>query len=556
MGLSIMIWCILVYMVQGSFAGFPRSVFIIYGFSTVLYILAIRSIFSYILNVEKISAPISGQAQKSVLIYGAGVEGIQLYNNLKSSENYKLVGFIDENKSLWGQRLYETYVSAPEDISRLIESQEVKEVFLAHPKMTSKSKQVLLNKLLPLGVQLKVLPTLKDLASGRATISDFKHFELADLLRRNKNQHEGEAKSTDLKDKNLVGKSVMVTGAGGSVGSELVKQIAQKHPKRIILFERSELALYQIEHELQKIRQSHMNIQEDEQNQSAGFEIVTVLGNITDQNLVQRTIASNQVKTIYHAAAYKLIPFIEQHPLTALENNIIGTGTVATIASQLGVELFIYVSTDQAHEPGHIMGASKRFSEKHLKALASSADNNTVFSSVRFGNVLGSGDSVVELFSQQIRQGGPVTVTDPEMSRHFMTMGEATRLILEAGGMAKGGELFRLDKGQPIKIMDLAKSLISLSGNEVATDSNSQNGIAIEIIGLREGEKLVEETDYDRGLEPTSHSKIHLCKPDNDQSLEQLEEQLNQLKSALKRRDHQRVKQILCTVVKDFKQCA
>ncbi|CAN0501179.1 unnamed protein product [Scytosiphon promiscuus] len=187
----------------------------------------------------------------------------------------------------------------------------------------------------------------------------------------------------------------MITGAGGSVGSELVKQIAQKHPKRIVLFERSELALYQIEHELKKISQSLKTDNEDTQNQDAGFEIVTVLGSITDQNLVQRAITANQVETIYHAAAYKLIPFIERHPLTAIENNIIGTTTVATMASQLGVELFVFVSTDLAHEPGHVMGASKRFSEKHLKALAAQSGNKTIFTSVRFGNVLGSGDSVV-----------------------------------------------------------------------------------------------------------------------------------------------------------------
>ena len=298
----------------------------------------------------------------------------------------------------------------------------------------------------------------------------------------------------------------MVTGAGGSIGSELARQIAGLSPCRLVLFERSELALYQIEHDLRQLIHDMANTGQIDRDKP--FELVCVLGCVQDKDLLSKTIAEHKINTVYHAAAYKHVPIVEENPFVGLKNNVFGTLHAAQAAMENDVDFFVLISTDKAVRPTNVMGASKRIAELCLQAFSAEKNTKTVFTMVRFGNVLGSSGSVVGRFQEQIENGGPVTVTHPDIVRYFMMISEAAQLVIQAGGLAKGGDVFVLDMGQPVKIVDLAKSMIHLSGLEVADENNPDGDIAIEYIGLRDGEKLFEELLINENSSDTSHKSI------------------------------------------------
>lgn len=500
--ISILGWLLLIYMTKFTLPDVPRSVVVMYGLFSIIYIWTTRSFITYLLSDF---IPNSSKKDETscvpVLIYGVGEEGTQLYHDLDRSADYRLVGFIDDNKSLWRQMLFGLRVNDPGSIVSLIKEYGVKEIFLADPSLSRRYKRELLNQLAPYPVQVKALPALHDIASGKVMISDLRSIGLEDLLGR-----AAVPPQQDLLEKTVLGKVVMITGAGGSIGSEIARQVIALQPEKIILFERSEFALYQIEYELQKLK---LELQPQEvSSPKKSIDIVQVLGSVLDKNLLSRTISTYNVNTIYHAAAYKHVPIVEENPFSGIENNVFGTRTAALAASEHGVEHFVLISTDKAVRPTNVMGASKRVAELTLQALANKNDSSTIFTMVRFGNVLGSSGSVVSRFREQIKNGGPVTVTHPEIIRYFMTIPEAAQLVIQAGGLAKGGDVFVLDMGQPVKIVDLAKSMINLSGLEVADEANPDGDISIEFVGLREGEKLYEELLINENCTPTGHVSI------------------------------------------------
>jgi FlaA1/EpsC-like NDP-sugar epimerase len=364
-----------------------------------------------------------------------------------------------------------------------------------------------------------------DLAHGRVTIADLKELDIDDLLAR-----DVIGPDQNLLLRNVAGQVVLVTGAGGSIGRELCRQILRLQPKSLVLLDHSELALYRVHEDLVSKRDTLIEI--------SGFKVnlVPVLGSVTDEKSMDDLIAEHQPHIIYHAAAYKHVPMVEANPFEGIKNNTFGTVIIASLAAKYGVPHFVLVSTDKAVRPTNVMGASKRLAEMVLQAKAA-VSTKTIFTMVRFGNVLASSGSVIPKFRQQIKDGGPVTVTDFKMTRYFMTIPEAAQLVIQAGAMAKGGEVFLLDMGQPVRIYDLAKKMIELSGLEVRDQDNPEGNIAIEEIGLRPGEKLYEELLVSGDPEETSHSRIFKANEDL-LSEDQMQEQLQKLRQILLKKDH------------------
>ena len=501
---SILGWLLLIYMTKFTLSDVPRSVIVMYGLFSIIYIWTSRSFITYLLS-DYIPNSYKKNPDKAipVLIYGVGEEGTQLYYDLDRSSEYRLVGFIDDDRSLWRQMLFGLRVNQPEAILPLVREHGIKEIFLADPNLTRRFKRDLLNKLAPYSVKVKALPALHEIASGKVMISDLRSIGLEDLLGR-----VPVPAQQDLLEKTVRKKTVMITGAGGSIGSEIARQVLTLEPETLILFERSEFALYQIEYELQQKLKDLTDAPGVSSTSLKDIKIIRVLGSVLDDKLLRKTISTYKVHTLYHAAAYKHVPIVEDNPFAGVENNVFGTELTALAAKDLGVELFVLISTDKAVRPTNVMGASKRVAELVLQALADDKNHKTLFTMVRFGNVLGSSGSVVSRFQEQIKSGGPVTVTHPEIIRYFMTIPEAAQLVIQAGGLAKGGDVFVLDMGQPVKIVDLAKSMINLSGLEVADEINPDGDIAIEFMGLREGEKLYEELLINENCTPTEHESI------------------------------------------------
>jgi len=501
-GLSVLVWCLLIYMAKFTLSAVPRSVIVMYGLFSVLFVWGARSFLSHFLrNLLSFGSKTINEHATPVIIYGVGEVSGQLAQELALSSTYQLVGFVDDNPSLWRQILFGVRVHDPQRMPQLVVQNKVKEVFIADQNLPRRKKRQLLNVLAPLDVQLKALSPLHKLASDKVLVSDLQQIGLNDLLGRAPVPPDQE-----LLEKTVSGKSVMVTGAGGSIGSELARQIAGLSPCRLVLFERSELALYQIEHDLRQLIHDMANTGQINRDQS--FELVCVLGCVQDKDLLSKTIAEHKINTVYHAAAYKHVPIVEENPFVGLKNNVFGTLHAAQAAMENDVDLFVLISTDKAVRPTNVMGASKRIAELCLQAFAAEKNTKTVFTMVRFGNVLGSSGSVVGRFQEQIENGGPVTVTHPDIVRYFMMISEAAQLVIQAGGLAKGGDVFVLDMGQPVKIVDLAKSMIHLSGLEVADENNPDGDIAIEYIGLRDGEKLFEELLINENSSDTSHKSI------------------------------------------------
>jgi FlaA1/EpsC-like NDP-sugar epimerase len=435
---------------------------------------------------------------RRLLIYGAGSAGRQLASALANSAELRPVGYLDDDAKLHGQTLNGLKIYNPSRLDELVKKLNVQDVLLAMPSASRARRNEILDLTRKAHVQVRTLPGLAELAQGNVQVSDLKELDIEDLLGR-----DPVVPNPALLTKNIAGKVVLVTGAGGSIGSELCRQIIKAQPAALLLVESSEFALYAIHQELeQKIAQT--------QTQSS-CALVPLLANVQDEKRISDIFSAWQPATIYHAAAYKHVPLVEQNPGQGIQNNVLGTWVVAQQALNHRVSDFVLISTDKAVRPTNIMGASKRMAEMVLQALAEQAKQTqatTCFSMVRFGNVLGSSGSVVPLFRRLIKEGGPITVTHPEVTRYFMTIPEAAELVIQAGAMAEGGDVFVLDMGESVKIIDLARRMIELSGLSIKEEAHPDGDIAIEVTGLRPGEKLYEELLIGDNPRPTEHPRI------------------------------------------------
>ncbi len=449
-----------------------------------------------------------------VLIYGAGSAGRQLAAAMNNSHEMRVVGFLDDDDRLHGHVLNGQPIFSPADLPSLVVSLKVSDVLLALPSMNRKRRIEILEQIRLAHVSVRTLPSVMELAQGKVTTSDLRDLDIDDLLGR-----ESVAPNHILLGKNIIDKVVLVSGAGGSIGSELCRQIMQLAPKELLLIEQSEFALYEIHQEL------HQKFE------NSSIRLVPLLASVRDAERMREIMSTWKPDTVYHAAAYKHVPLVEHNPAEGVKNNVIGTFTIARAAAEHQVADFVLISTDKAVRPTNIMGASKRLAEMVLQGLAGNT-SSTKFTMVRFGNVLGSSGSVVPKFRQQIRDGGPITLTHADVTRYFMTIPEAAQLVIQAGAMAKGGDVFVLDMGEPVKIMDLARRIIELSGLTVRDDTNPDGDIEIEVTGLRPGEKLYEELLIGDNPQPTSHPRIMKAREDC-LPWSELEQKLQSLQMAL-----------------------
>ncbi len=511
----------------------PRSLPIIYG--TFLCLLCGGSR----LIVRVLVSGLNGKGRKVVLIYGAGSAGRQLAIALRNSENYKVAGFLDNDKTLENTVIMGMQVH---DISRaayLVEKHDVTQVLLAVPSASRARRKKILESLMELSAEVLTVPDMKDIVEGKASIDQLKDVAIEDLLGR-----DPVTPQQSLMEANILGKVVMVTGAGGSIGSELCRQIVRYKPKTLVLFELSEFGLYQIDRELNQLIQD----------EGLSVEVIPLLGSVQRINRLMVTMKSFNVQTVYHAAAYKHVPLVEYNVVEGVRNNLFGTYYTAQAAIEAGVESFVLISTDKAVRPTNVMGTTKRMAELGLQALAEqekSKSKGTRFCMVRFGNVLGSSGSVVPLFKRQIEAGGPITVTHPDIIRYFMTIPEAAQLVIQAGAMGKGGDVFVLDMGDPVRITELAVNLIQLSGLEVKDEQHPYGDIAIEFTGLRPGEKLYEELLIGDNVEETAHERIMTAK-ERYLTLVEFEKHLNDLDKACHEFNHERIRELLLEAPTDF----
>ena len=518
--------------------GIPRSVMLINWIFLLITIGGTRMCIRWLLT-RKIGLKNSFKADDNsnkVLIYGAGEAGIQLAGALKHSFEYTPVGFIDDLKELQGNYIGGLEVYSPVGIGDVINKLKVQEVLIAIPSISRLVREKIIKTLDSYSVIVRALPSLSDLAGGKISVNDLHKVNIKDLLGR------GTVSANQaLLSKNITGRVVMVTGAGGSIGSELSRQIALLKPKGLILYEISELALYTIEKELTTFHNQKINI-------------YPVLGDIKNTNRLTQVLNNFKVDTVYHAAAYKHVPMVEFNNAEGVDNNIFGTLCCAKAAIDNGVETFVLVSTDKAVRPTNTMGATKRCAELILQALSMN-QNDTKFTMVRFGNVLDSSGSVIPLFKQQIREGGPVTVTDKDIVRYFMTISEAVELVIQAGAMCSGGDVFVLDMNKPVRIDDLAKKMISLSGLKLKDEFHPDGDIEIKYIGLRPGEKLNEELLVGDNTSETDNPLIMRAEEDK-LSWDELKPILDSLKNEIQDCNQEKIRKLLIQLVPYFEpQC-
>ena len=455
-------------------------------FSTVL---ALLNVIGYRVVARELLFEKRRSGGKKTLVYGAGSAGVQFVTASMQSDRHDVVGYIDDSEDLIGSSIHGRTVYSSKQLEKLIDDNAVEIVVLALPSLTRSERKSIIDSLLPLPVRVVTVPTYEDLIEGKQRITQTEDISVEDLLGR-----EPVPPMKNFMAARTTGKVCLVTGAGGSIGSELCRQIAKWQPEHLILLDVSEPALFAIEQEL--LRGNNTNIS-------------CYLGSVTNQDLIKRVFRENHVSCVFHAAAYKHVPMVESNPMAGLINNVEGTQNVLNAALASECESFTLISTDKAVRPTNIMGATKRIAEMACQVAAESSSGATVISMVRFGNVLGSSGSVIPTFQRQIKQGGPVTLTHPDITRYFMTIPEAAELVIQSAGMAETGDLFLLDMGTPIKIYDLAERLIRLSGKSMAgVEGENSGGIEIKITGLRPGEKLYEELLIDAAAEPTEHAKI------------------------------------------------
>ena len=463
----------------------PRSVVLIFWFVSTMVVILSRFVFKgYLYSWDNFV-----NNRTPAIIYGAGSAGAQLVESLKKNHQYAPIAFIDDDESKHGTFINFTKVYAFKDLKNIIDKRNAKNILLAIPSLSANGKRDLLKKLSKYPVEVKLLPSLSSLVEGKVSIESIRHVEVQDILGR----VPVSPKSSLLK-KNIQGKNILITGAGGSIGSELCRQIIHLKPSKIVLFDHSEFNLYSIDFELNSL-------------QINDCEVIPILSDVTNLNMVKSVISKNKIDTIYHAAAYKHVPMVEKNIVEGVYNNAIGTYNVALCAHECEVENMVLISTDKAVRPTNVMGASKRFSELILQGL-NTEKTKTCFSMVRFGNVLDSAGSVVPLFRKQIKEGGPVTVTHSKVTRYFMSIPEAVQLVLQAGAMAKGGDVFVLDMGEPVRILDLAYRMINLSGLSPITNENPEGDIKVVFTGLRPGEKLYEELLIGHDVIQSEHPQI------------------------------------------------
>ncbi len=464
-----------------------------------------------------------------VIIYGAGQSGRQLLEAIKQVNEYNAVAFVDDNTAIQRTTIYDLPVYRPSEIEDLIKRYGVEKILLAIPSASQEQRKLIIERLKALPCEVLAIPGMKDLVDGKISISSLKKVSVVDLLGRDPVAPRPELMSADIS-----GKVVLVTGAGGSIGSELCRQIIRYRPAKLLLFELSEFSLYSIDKELNEFQAaSGMNI-----------EVVPLLGSVQHRNRLFSIMKAYGVQTVYHAAAYKHVPMVEFNTIEGVRNNVYGTLFCAQAAVDAGVETFVLISTDKAVRPTNTMGASKRMAELCLQALAAEPGQQTRFCMVRFGNVLGSSGSVVPVFEKQIAAGGPITLTHEDITRYFMTIPEAAQLVIQAGAMGKGGDVFVLDMGESVKIIDLAKQMIRLSGLEVKDEQNPDGDIEIKITGLRPGEKLYEELLIGDEVQKTTHPRI-MTASEVMLPWEALSDILNRMDSACKQMNQMALRQLL-----------
>ena len=467
---------------------FPRSAIIIAWLLSLLFIGLTRASARWLLSDGMIKKRRLSDV-KNIVIIGAGSSGKQLLNAIKKIPNIRVVGFIDDDKNLQKQDIDSVRVHHRNDLTYLIKNYSVNEVFLAIPSLSGKNRKLLIDWLEPYPVKVSTLPSMDEIVSGKVSFSDIREVAIEDLLGR-----DAVPPLESLLSRCITDKVVMITGAGGSIGSELCRQVLKQSPKTLILYEMSEFALYSIECEL---RQS---------NELDQVQLISILGSVLDEAKLNQLFSCYPIETIYHAAAYKHVPMVEHNIQEGIRNNTFGTHILAKTAAEAHIKNFVLISTDKAVRPTNVMGASKRLAEMALQALQVEFPQ-TRFVMVRFGNVLGSSGSVIPLFRKQIAEGGPVTVTHKEITRYFMTIPEAASLVIQAGSMGTGGDVFVLDMGEPVKIAELAQKVIKLSGLSVVNEQG-EGDIEIQYTGLRPGEKLYEELLIGDNVDGTQHPRI------------------------------------------------
>jgi FlaA1/EpsC-like NDP-sugar epimerase len=513
--------------------GVPRTVGLIQPLLLFLFVGAVRALAGQWLGGSYRNI-LRDNTASNVLIYGAGSSGRQLATAVAGSRQMRVVGFLDDDNSLQGGRIHGLSVYSPEKLENLIARFRVADVIVAMPSVSRRRRKEVLERLRAAGVSVRTLPGLIDLAQGKVQASDVRELEIEDLLGRDSVAGD-DAQMRDL----FKGTCVAVTGAGGSIGSELCRQILAGSPATLLLIDSSEFALYDIHREL-----------EGRLSPDQPCRLVPLLGSVTDEPRMREILAAWPASILYHAAAYKHVPLVEHNPVEGARNNAIGTLIMAKLAREFGVARFVLVSTDKAVRPTNVMGATKRLAELILQALAA-VSSDTRYVMVRFGNVLGSSGSVVPLFRQQIRDGGPVTITHTDITRYFMTIPEAAQLVLQAGIMAEGGEVFVLDMGQPVRVYDLAKNMIELSGLSVRSPDNPEGDIEIEVIGLRPGEKLYEELLIGRDPTTTAHPRIMMAS-ETFLAWPELELGLAKLREMLDKQDAAGVRALLTELVPEY----
>ncbi|MFF7708715.1 polysaccharide biosynthesis protein [Pseudomonas sp. NPDC007930] len=556
--LSALFLGLLIYWVGNHKGIFPRSIIFNYWWISLVLISGSRLLVKRFFFGGSLGAQFLNVIEKSsteglarVAIYGAGSAGNQLVSSLRHGRVLRPVAFIDDDPTLASRVIAGIPVFSRENIGEMILSLDVSEILLAIPSATRARRKEILALLEAFPLHVRSVPGIADLVSGRVSVDEIREVEIADLLGR-----DAVPANPDLLSRCIQGQCVMVTGAGGSIGSELCRQIFDLKPALLVLFDHSEFNLYTISQELKSIPSP----------ESESVQVVSILGSVTNFNKLNEVMARWSVNTVYHAAAYKHVPIVEQNVAEGIVNNVLGTLYLAQAAIQAGVSNFVLISTDKAVRPTNVMGSTKRLAEMVLQSLSKERSiypfceekiespqylNNTRFTMVRFGNVLGSSGSVIPLFHQQIKAGGPVTVTHPNITRYFMTIPEAAQLVIQAGSMGQGGDVYVLDMGQPVKIVDLAEKMVHLSGFTVRTPDNLGGDIEIQFTGLRPGEKLYEELLIGGDVKETSHPMI-MAADEEFLSWDLLKDKVSALLECLQGGDQVAVRKLLKDVVAGY----
>ncbi|MFV8250664.1 polysaccharide biosynthesis protein [Bdellovibrio bacteriovorus] len=528
-GVSLSVLMLTATVVMGNVVGVPRSSIVIYWIIAIAYITSSRFVARGVLR----SLERKQDRRVPVAIYGAGRSGLQTALALMSGPEFRPVAFFDDNKQLHGTSVAGVRVYSPDEALNIMGAEDCNQLLIAMPSASRTRRREIIQRFENVDIRLKTLPGIGELVDGKVRIEDIREVGVEDLLGRDPVPPFEDLIKSCIRDK-----VVLVTGAGGSIGSELCRQIILNTPKKLIIFEQAEYALYKIEQDILKHR--------------INFEVVPVLGDVLNTEHLEKIISNHGVQTIYHAAAYKHVPLVEANVIAGIMNNVFGTLSASNAAIKGNVETFVLISTDKAVRPTNIMGASKRLAELVLQGLSQDKTHTTRFCMVRFGNVLGSSGSVVPLFKEQIRHGGPVTVTHPEITRYFMTIPEAAQLVLQAGAMGKGGDVFVLDMGESVKIVDLAKKMIELSGLEYRNPDTGHGDISIEFTGLRPGEKLYEELLIGDNVSWTAHPRI-MTAEEVSIELSELLGSLQSMRAACAAGDETVVKEFLKKLVPEYK---